>query len=150
MHPHIKYCYTENKDTPPPACFIRTDPYIWEWKGLLGDWSYTQSTDFHIFRTKDIIEKCNILNYSNPNSFEGTLAVQPIYKPWMACFEKSKIMNIPANKVQTVNGNRCGTTTAETLNTMFLNGFHIALTPIRGFHNISAHQDIALTLTQQL
>jgi hypothetical protein len=159
MHPHIRYCYTENRDTPAPAHFINTDPYIWDCSEqyildnsnkLLGDWSYKMSIDFSIFITKDIIEKCSILNYSNPNSFEGTLAVQPIYRPWMACFEKSKIINIPANKVQTVNGNRCGTTTAETLNTMFLNGFHIALAPIKGFHNISAHQDIALTLTQQL
>jgi hypothetical protein len=147
MHPRIAYCYTENVETPAPS-FVQINPYIWEWWGLPGDWGYTQSIDFSVFRTEEILPKCHSLPYQNPNTFEGVLSAQPIHRPWMTCFEKSKIVNIPANKVQTVNGNRCGNTSAELLNTMYLTGYKIDLTNIMGFKNISAHQDISLKLRQ--
>ena len=147
LHPEINFCYTENIPTPAPA-FIKTNPHTWLWKGLPGDWGYTQSIDMTVFRTEEILPKCQALPYQNPNTFEGVLAAQQISRPWMTCFEKSKIINIPANKVQTVNGNRCGTTSAELLNSMYLNGYKIDLTNIMGFKNISAHQDISLRLRQ--
>jgi hypothetical protein len=145
MHPGINYCYTENRPTPPPN-FINTNPYVWEWKNLLGDWSYPMSLDFNIFRTADISNRCHVLPYSNPNTFEGNLAAIPILKPLMVCFKKSKIFNIPVNKVQTVNGNRFGGISADFLNSKFLEGHQVDLEPLKGFENISAHQETELTL----
>jgi hypothetical protein len=143
MHPKISYCYTEDRPTPPPI-FINTKPYTWVWRGLLGDWAYPMSIDFTIFRTGDIIDKCNRIPYSNPNTFEGWLAAGSILNPMMVCFKKSKIFNIPINKVQTVNGNRFGGISAEYLNTKFLEGYSIDLEPLKGFDNISTHQEIEL------
>lgn len=145
MHPEIGYCYTENKVTPPPS-FINANPHTWEWRGLPGDWGYPMSVDFHIFRTADILERCRQLPYNNPNTFEGNLAAAPILKPLMVCFKKSKIFNTPVNKVQTVNGNRFGSITAEYLNTKFLEGYSIDLEPLRNFNNASAHQEVELKL----
>jgi hypothetical protein len=64
----------------------------------------------------------------------------------MMCFERSPIMNIPVNKVQIVNGNHCGTISAEYLNTKFLEGYVIDLEPLKEFNNISAHQEVDLKL----
>lgn len=145
MHPKINYCYTENKPTPPPN-FISTNPYTWEWRGLPGDIGYPMSIDFSIFRTIDIICRCHKLTYNNPNTLEGYLATVPIQKPLRVCFKKSKIFNIPVNKVQTVNGNRFGGISAEYLNTKFLEGYKIDLEPLKGFDNTAVHQEVELKL----
>jgi len=141
MHPGINYCYTENRPTPTPL-FICRDPLLWAWKGLPGDWGYSMSVDWHMFRTVDILDLCLKLPYNNPNSFEGQMAMRPINMPYMMCFEKSKVFNIPANKVQTLNSNRYGSMSADFLNSKFLDGYGIDLNPIKGFNNISAHQEV--------
>lgn len=141
MHPGIRYCYTEKRDTPPPS-FI--EPGVWSWRGLLGDWSYPMSVDAHIFNTQDIFPLVHALDYVSPNWFEGRLAQSPINKPYMMCLDKSPVLNIPVNKVQTANGNECGNVSANYLNDQYLSGKRIDLLPIIGFDNISAHQEIPL------
>ena len=141
MHPGITYCYTEDRPTPPPT-FISSKSIMWAWQGLPGDWGYNMSVDWHIFKTEDILDMCLRLPYNNPNSFEGQMAVNHLRMPYMMCFEKSKVFNIPANKVQTLNSNRYGSISADFLNSKFLDGYGIDLNPIKGFNNISAHQDV--------
>lgn len=146
LYPGINYCYTMRINTPPPKLINKN---CWICKGTLGDWNYKMSVDGHIFRTKDIIKLITGLDYKNPNTFEGTLACHELNNPLMMCFEKSVIMNIPVNKVQSVNGNHCGNISAEYLNTKFLEGCVIDLDPIIGFENISAHQEIDLKLKNE-
>lgn len=148
LHPGINYCYTENKNTPPPN-FLSKDPYTWSWVGLPGDWGYPMSVDNTVFRTSDIISKCLTINYNNPNTLEGNLATTPIQKPLMICFEKSKVFNIPINRVQTVNSNRYGNISAEYLNNKFLEGYIIDLESLKGFNNMSAHQEVDLKLKKE-
>jgi len=144
MHPRIVYCYTEQRDTPPPGFEA---PGLWRWQGLMGDWSYPMSVDAHIFKTADIFPLIHRLPYHTPNHFEGILANNPIMKPYMMCLDRSPVMNIPVNKVQGANGNHCGTVSAAYLNGEYLSGRRIDLDPIAGFDNISAHQEMDLKLS---
>jgi hypothetical protein len=119
---------------------------MWFWKGLPGDFGYPMSLDANIFRTDDIFPLACNLKYENPNTFEGVLAVNPINRPYMICYPESKVMNIPVNKVQTANGNHCGNISSDFLNREFTNLKMISLSNIKGFKNISAHQEIPLVL----
>jgi len=140
MSPSMNYCYPEKRDTPPPKL---TENLEWFWPGLPGDWGYPHSIDCHLFRTEDIFPLVKELNYSNPNTFEGALAGHPPYsKPYMICYEESKVMNIPVNKVQTVNSNRCGNIPADYLNDQYLDSKRISLSNISSFKNTAPHQEI--------
>lgn len=142
MHPAITYCYTERRETPPPSF---EKPGLWRWQGLLGDWGYNMSVDGHVFRTDDLLGMIHSLPYHCPNYFEGILANHPIMKPYMMCLEKSPVMNIPVNKVQTANGNHCGTIPADFLNSQYLSGKRLDLAPLVGYDNKAAHEEVPLT-----
>lgn len=146
MHPRINYCYTEKRPTPAPTVWQGAG--LWRWKdvGLLGDWSYTMSVDGHIFRTSDILPYVQGCSYQNPNTMEGSWWRTPIQKPFMQCYQRSRVMNIPFNRVQDANGNHAGDVSAEYLNEQYLAGKKISLNPIRGLDNVSAHQEIPLTM----
>ena len=106
------------------------------------------SLDSHVFKTADIFPMVHSLPYANPNWLEGHMANHPLPHPNMMCLPKSPAMNIPANKVQTVNGNHCGNISAKYLNDEYLAGKRIDLEPIVGFNNISAHQEMPLTFVE--
>lgn len=145
MHPGIRYCYTQRQDTPPPQF---TEPGIWNWHAPLGDWHYPMSLDGSIFNTADVFPLIHSLPYANPNTFEGILANHPINKPYMMCLDKSPVMNLPVNKVQTVNGNHCGNIRASYLNEQYLQGKRLDLNPLIGFNNYSCHQELPLTFME--
>jgi len=147
LYPGINYCYTMNIPMTPPN-FIG-DKMIWDWhKACPGDWSYPMSLDGHLFRTKDIYSKLVQIEYSNPNTFEGNLANSPLPAPYMMCFTESKLLNIPANKVQDVNGNRHGNLTAYDINEQYIYGKRLSFDKLLKnkdvINNISCHQDIPL------
>lgn len=144
LHPGINYCYTMNVPMTPPK-FLRDDLLIWRWReACAGDWSYPMSLDGNIFRTEDIYSKIISLNYSNPNTFEGIMATNPIINPNMICFKLSKIVNIPANKVQDVNTNRHGSINQQHLNEQFIIGRRLSLSKLLEnkavINNTSCHQ----------
>jgi len=149
MCPRINYCYTERKSTPPPKF---TEDLMWFWNdpSLGGDIHYPMSIDGSIFRTEDIYPLVRDLPYENPNTMEGILANNPINKPYMICYRDSLVFNIPVNKVQTVNGNHCGSIPAEYLNKEFLSGKRISMANIEFFENTSCHQEIPLILGEDI
>lgn len=146
--PRINYCYTMNVPMTTPT-FLDPKRYIWTWSNASpGDWAYPMSLDGHIFKTEEILPLLNLLSYSNPNTLEGTLACSPFNTPNMICFEDSKIINIPANKVQDVNGNRHGNLSAWDINEQYTRGKRLSLEKLLGKtelkQNTSCHQDIPL------
>lgn len=143
----IKYCYTEKKNTPPPL--IAKDG-TWYWKGLPGDWGYSNSLDANIYRTKDILPLIKDLSYSSPNTLEGNMATHTLDKPYMICYPESAVFNIPVNKVQTDNANHYGNISAEALNKEFLSSKRISLSNIDNFKNISCHQEIPLVMENHI
>lgn len=125
VHPGVTYCYTENRAVERPQLSSNN---MWLWRGQQGDWGYPMAVDFTVFRTQDISKSVFELSYTNPNTFEGSLANHcPVAGPLMSCYETPRIVGIPVNKVQTVNGNRCGNISAEGLNNRYLKGGQICL-----------------------
>lgn len=141
MHPGVTSCYTENKPTPPPQI---SPEGIWDWTTNRhnGDWSYPMALDGHIFRTNTIAPLVNNLPYSNPNTMEGALAQHPIPIPQMICYPEPRIINIPANKVQTVNNNRAGNVDTLLLNRLYLLGKRIDLNMFQGMVKPSVHSEV--------
>jgi hypothetical protein len=146
MCPRINYCYTEKRLTPPP---VISNEGIWNWVGQPGDWGYPNSLDSCVYKTSQIIDLIRSMNYWNPNTFEGSWANHPpLNRPYMICFKESKIINNPANRVQTANNNHCGNISAGFLNTQYLNEHLIALRPFVGLKNMAAHQEVDILFTK--
>ena len=117
---------------------------LFKWQGLQGDYGYPNSLDGHFFRTNEMLPLIRAISFTNPNSFESSLAFYPLNKPKMICFEESIVVNNPVNKVQTNNPNFHGDVSAEFLNDKFLEGYIIDLYDFKGFKNISCHQEIEI------
>jgi hypothetical protein len=135
---NITQCYTKNIKTNPP----KIENGLFFWNDLEGDWKYPMSVDGNIFRKLDIHSLLEKLNYSNPNTLEGVLSKNPIKRKKMFCFEKSKLFNIPCNKVQTVNRNKCGHITTDFLNKIFNQNMKIDLESIEKIITNSCHKEI--------
>lgn len=141
LHPNITFCYPMQISSPPPKSY--NDYNMFQWVGLSGDHGYPMSLDFNIFRTNDILYYIyNKHMYNNPNSLESMMASRPLEKPYMICFNKSPVMNIPINKVQDFNSNIHGDIDTKELNDKFLDDYIISTKNIYGFNNTSCHQII--------
>jgi histo-blood group ABO system transferase len=128
---------------------------MWNWKQQknTSDWYYPMSIDGHVFRAKEILPVIARARYMAPNSLEQALADEcPVVGSKMICFEQSKIINIPCNKVQTENTNHAGMlhpATTESLNSEFLKGKQISTENIYGIVCNSVHVELPLKLIQK-
>lgn len=147
LHPKLIFCYPANIRMAPPDFDSNLS---FKWSGMSGDYGYPMSLDGHFFRTSDFLSLTKVLNFSNPNSYEGMLANYPFNRPKMICFEESVIVNNPINKVQNYNNNLHGTINAEYINKEFLNGYLIDIDNFKGLKNISCHQEIEIRLVKEL
>jgi hypothetical protein len=141
LQPDLTHSYASKTNMVNPM-FLDNNIYLW--KGESGDYGYPMSVDGHIFRTNQIFPYVLNLPYTNPNSFEGNMAIRPINLPKMICYDKSIIINNPCNKVQTNNPNYHGIIDVRELNKKFLDGFIISLENIDGLKNNACHQEIDL------
>ena len=139
-------CYTQKRESLPPD-FISQDICLWNWVEACGpEWHYPMSVDGGFFRTEEIKNLAVGLEYQNPNTFEGTLANNPINRPLMVCPSRSVIFNVPANKVQTANGNECGDIPANYLNDMYLQGKRLSINNLVGYDNRAPHEEVKFIL----
>ena len=145
LYPGLTFCYTMNVPMTKPV-FLHNN--IFFWRGQSADFGYPMSVDGHIFRTPEIMQYVNGIEYNNPNSFEGNMAPRPMNLPKMICYDKSIIVNNPCNKVQTNNANLHGKVKPEDLNSKFLDGYVISLENIDGIQNKACHQEIELILVK--
>jgi glycosyltransferase involved in cell wall biosynthesis len=144
LSPQIKYCYVTNTFSPPP-CFDENLVWNWQIQSKNTDWGYPMSLDGHIFRTSEIHDLILNLSFANPNELEANLANQPLSSHQMICYSESKVVNVPANKVQTIFDNRhAQMSNVNELNQQFLAGNKLSLKPILNTRNISVHQEIPL------
>jgi glycosyltransferase involved in cell wall biosynthesis/GT2 family glycosyltransferase len=145
LSPNIEYCYTSNVFSPPPPFDTNL---VWDWQKQPknSDWGYPMSLDGHIFRTSEIYDIITSNRaFNNPNTLETQLALLPISAHQMICYAESKIVNIPANKVQNIYSNRhAQMSDLSNLNQYFLNGYRLSLKPVLEAKNISVHQEIPL------
>jgi hypothetical protein len=85
---------------------------VWEWATGEADFGYPGSMDGHIFRQRDLLNLIrNDDQWWNPNTLEDALCkgVFRLPRGSMACFEKSILVGIPANRTSSSHpGNRYG------------------------------------------
>lgn len=133
LHKGINHCYATGRPSSVPLLKkeIEDEYLVWEWKGAEGDWGYGLSVDGNVYQTKMIQIILSQIQFSNPNELEAVLNnPQANQAPgYVTCYDgPSKLLNIPANKVQNVFNNRCEDSwSVEELNRKFLDGQIISL-----------------------
>lgn len=146
---HLDYCHSTQSKQAVPFGSVNHGIFTWTWKRTDWDWNYVVSVDGHIFRKTEIQELIKHAgDWKSPNSLEGNLShlMPNINHPWMACYETSKVFNIPVNQVQTeVNNVNAGGTQQELL-VHWNNGKKIDISTFQGIQNKSAHQVVSLSL----
>lgn len=147
---NITHCYATNQASKVPS-FVKGN--VWKWPEAEGDWAYPYSVDGNIYRTDFILPKLELYGYNNPNELEAMLnsnnaslvALGTPGKPeYMACYVNgSKLVNIPANRVQNAFQNRHGNIiTADEINIRFINGENISQETVKNLQNTTVHAEI--------
>jgi len=124
--------------------------YTWTFAGsALQDWAYPNTVDMTLYRKKDIKDDLQSLIYETPNRLEYVWwrdCKKVMHKKGI-CFEHSKIVNLPLNKVQkdfAINRNEQCLAPEELLD-LFERGFKMDIKPLHSTSNISAHMAYAPT-----
>jgi hypothetical protein len=148
---NITYNYMLNKKQPlPPLAEWGKDMYTWTFAGsALQDWAYPNTVDMTLYRKKDIKDDLQAMDYETPNRLEFVWwrDRKKVMQKKGICFEHSKIVNLPLNKVQkdfTFNRDAESLSPEELLD-LFERGFKMDIAPLRNVRNISAHMAYAPT-----
>jgi hypothetical protein len=155
MGANLKRAYTvqQNQLLPPflPQAIKDQDKLCWVWADGEYDWGYPLSVDGHLFSTQEISILANHTNFHSPNTFEDNLqAWAKYYKTrYGICYKKSRIVNIPANRVQNDINNIHGSVHQDYLLEQWLLGMQLDYRTLYGMKNISAHQEIELHLIRR-
>ena len=145
---NLNRCYTLQKEQPLPELipgFVEdTNMITWKWDQGIYDWSYPVSLDGHFFSTQEITAMIQLLDFSAPNTLEDQLQkFRRFFLLRMGIgYKKSKIVNIPCNRVQIENKNLCGDMHQDYLLEQWQKGFQMDYQSLYGFNNTSAHQEI--------
>lgn len=140
LDPGMDYCYSEDVAAPPPAF---DEGLVWSWPGAGGDWGYPMSLDGHVFRTYEILPLLERLDYVDPNDLEAALALSPLGGSKLCCYPTSRLVNVPANRVQETAPNRHAGVDLAALNARFLAGERIALAPFADLRPPAPHHEVA-------
>lgn len=140
---NINHCYATNRSQRIPNM---VKGCVWDWTMAEGDWGYPMSVDGNIFKTEVITPIVNSIGFNNPNEFEAALDSYAKFRlaaisPLMMCFdEKSKLLNVPANRVQNNVNNRVENSySAEFLLEKFNEGYEIDFMSASAANNTSCH-----------
>lgn len=125
-----------------------TDLLSWCWNSGELDWGYPLSVDGHIFQRQEILAMAESIEFDSPNTFEGNLQHFNTAYQWRAgiCFRKSRLINIPYNRVQTDYENIHGEMHQDEMLARWHDGYRIDRNSYYGVVNDSAHQEMPLRL----
>lgn len=148
---HLDYCHPMNcPQKVPPLTEVSEGVFSWVFSQGECDWAYPNSVDMTLFRKKDIIDDY----YSIP-------LTSPCYEaPWSGrawrimsrtglCYEQSKIVNVPLNRVQNICRNRHMGVSPKNLLDMFNQGLKIDIKPFFRVDNKSAHAEYDLQFVKR-
>jgi hypothetical protein len=147
---NLKRCYTMQQNQPLPRWSSGNgkdgDKVYWKWKDGAYDWGYPLSVDGHLFSTWEIIVMSRLSRFRGPNSFEHKIQKfkRLFWNRKGVCYRKSKIMNLPLNKVQEEIKNISGNIAVEFLREQWEQGFQMDYRQFYGFWNESAHQEVPI------
>jgi hypothetical protein len=124
------------------------DLLSWCWEGGALDWGYPLSVDGHIFQRQEVLAMSESIHFDSPNTFESNLQqFNNAYRGRIGiCFRKSRLINIPYNRVQTDYENIHGEMHQDEMLEHWQNGYRIDRNYYYGVINESAHQEIALRM----
>lgn len=152
MGRNLSRCYVLQSPQPLPQFLTLPDQgkgtIVWKWNQGDLDWGYPLSVDGHFFSRREIAAMAALVSFNAPNTFEDALQV---FRPWFdnrfgVGYEKSKIINIPCNRVQKERENLSGELDPDMLLERWQQGYRIDYEKLYGFVNESAHQDMPLPL----
>ncbi|MDP2217464.1 MAG: hypothetical protein Q8J68_09275 [Methanolobus sp.] len=152
---NLKRAYTTQKDQklPPfiPDAIQDSDKLCWTWESGELDWAYPLSVDGNLFLTQEMIVLAKNTDFNSPNTFEGNLQryVHYFKHRYGVCYKKSKIINIPINKVQDDYKNIHGAIHQDYLLDQWNRGMQIDYRALYGFVNESAHQEIEISVVKR-
>ena len=152
---NIKKNYTTNARQPLPnfqnILCNESDKIVWRWREGILDWGYPLSVDGHLFFRQEIVSMLMLIQFSAPNTLEDALqCFIPLFKNRSGiAYAKSKIMNIPCNRVQEENNNYHGDIHQDFLLEKWRDGFAIDLESKYGYNNSSPHEEIDIRLTKR-
>lgn len=144
MGEHLDYSYVVNSIQPLPKTLEVKNGYLtWQWSEGKLDWGYPLSVDGHVFSTSEVLLWIKYLDFGSPSSFENSLQkLRHIYRQKRGMsFKKSRIVNIPANKVQDEVNNLHGSIHQDDLLQQWFDGLAIDPGKFRGWINHSVHQE---------
>jgi hypothetical protein len=144
---HIDQCYTLNKaQEVPPLVDCGQNVCAWEFKPtIINDWNYPNTVDMTIYRKKEVIKVLDALPFVAPNSLESQWYGSALLLGMGLCYQQSKVINIPLNRVQDEINNRSMNVEPEYLLDLFMNGYRIDRAPLHAICNRSAHLPVELT-----
>jgi hypothetical protein len=152
---NLNKCYTIQKDQKQPELIPHIlndkDKIVWQWNQGVYDWSYPLSLDGHFFSSQEIATMIQLIDFSAPNTLEDEL--QKFRRFFLfrmgVGYTKSRIVNIPCNKVQKENKNLYGNTHQDFLLQQWQKGLQMDYRQLYGYNNMSAHEEIPFTFTER-
>jgi len=152
---NLTRCYTVQQEQPLPE-FIPDgvkdkDKVTWQWDQGICDWCYPISLDGHFFSTHEMTTMIQLVDFSAPNTLEDELQKFRrffLFRTGIA-YRKSRIVNIPCNKVQRENKNIHGTLHQDFLLEQWERGYQMDYGNLYGVTNESAHQEITFTFIKR-
>lgn len=126
----------------------RDDLICWRWSDGVHEWAYPLSVDGHLFATTEVRILASQAAFDSPNTFEGSLQeFANLYLPRLGvCYRKSRMVNIPWNKVQSDVANFHGSMHQNDLLRAWQRGMRLDYRAFLGVDNESAHQEFDLVL----
>ncbi|MFI5333339.1 MAG: hypothetical protein ACHQVS_04545 [Candidatus Babeliales bacterium] len=152
MGAHLTDCYTMSCKQPlPPLQECEAGVYSWCFIQGFADWGYPNNVDMTLYRKRDIKQVIMDLTYSNPNTLELQWARNPASRTKLGlCFARTKMVNLPLNKVQDSWNNRNeNLLQPEEQLAKFNKGLAIAIEPLCGIINKSAHMAYVPTFVKR-
>ena len=147
------HCFNHDADMAVPS-FERVGDGVlrYDWAGCDYDFGYPLEVSSSIYRSGEIMELLEQIDFVNPNTFEGMLAAnRHLYataRPLLLCFDYSVAFCNPLNLVQSVCVNRTGSNgsySAENLASMFAEGYRIDTEECNGLITSGCHQDVEIS-----
>jgi hypothetical protein len=146
MGKNLNYCYPVNKQQAIPTGYDLDNYFMWNFREGEFDWNYPLSLDGHVFEKHEFERILKMFNgWNSPNTLEA--CIQPannIINPICVCYQQSRLVNLPINKVQNDFNNRSGNVSEGYLLNVWNNKKKINLQTIYGLNNDGAHQEINL------
>jgi len=145
---NLSYCYTMQRDQAvPPLQEVAEGIYSWKFCQAEHDWGYPNTVDMTLYKKEDIKNFFETVAYEAPNPLEGKWScyAHQVCNRLGLCYEQSKIVNLPLNRVQTFYNNGHMGVDPQYLLNEFNEGKKIDINPLFRIANKSAHEEYALT-----